>query len=54
MMMMMMARHNLRPNNLHVGEVSQFFDEREVGCEKGDFFYRKSKISPKWCDIEQN
>ena len=27
-------------------------DERKAGREKGNFFYRKSKISLKWCDRE--
>ena len=40
-----MTRHNHKPNNLSPGKVPQFSDEREVGCEKGAMFSRKSKIS---------
>jgi len=40
--------------NPSLGEVRQFSDERQVGCEKAIFFGRNLNISPKWCDIEQN
>jgi len=48
-----MTRRNHKPNDIRLGEVSQFSDEREVGM-KGGFFHRKSQISPKQCNIEQN
>ena len=32
------TRSNHKLNNLSLGDVSQFLDEREVGCEKDNFF----------------
>jgi len=32
-----MTRRNHKPNNPSLGEVPQFSDERQVGCEKAIF-----------------
>ena len=37
--------HNHKPNSLSLGEVPQFSDEREVGCEKSIFQQKIQNIS---------
>jgi len=38
-----MTHHNDKPNNLNLGEVPEFFNEREVGCEKDNFLAENHK-----------